>query len=64
MKKYTLSDENIFNEQAFDYQSVVFNGLKIFFCIAIYIHIYMYSICIYIYIYIYISAKIKLLKTL
>ena len=29
MKKYTLSDQNIFNEQAFDYQSVVFNGLKI-----------------------------------
>ena len=29
MKKYTLSDQNIFNEQGFDYQSAVFNGLKI-----------------------------------
>ena len=29
MKKHTLSDQNIFNEQAFDYQSAVFKGLKI-----------------------------------
>ena len=25
MKNYTFSSQNIFNEQAFDYQSVVFN---------------------------------------
>ena len=28
MKTFTLSDENIYNEQALDCQSVVFNVLK------------------------------------